>query len=84
MITVKSEHLFTDPSVFRSICDFVDIPSPADNKIKQVIEKPVNAQTKGNFPKYDQWNSDQKKELYLIAPLGEIYGYLNESNYQIM
>ena len=81
VITVKSEHLFTDPSVFRSICDFVDIPSPADNKIKQVIERPVNVQTKGNFPKYDKWRSEQKKELYLIAPLGKIYGYLNDSNY---
>ena len=82
VITVKSEHLFTDPSVYRSICDFVDIPSPTDKKIKQVIEKPVNVQTKGNFPKYDQWKSDQKKELYFIAPLGEIYGYLSKSKYE--
>ena len=78
VITVKSEHLFTDPSVFLSICDFVGIPLPADNKINQVIERPVNVQTKGKFLKYEKWSDEDKDALQKIATLGYKYKFFSD------
>lgn len=78
VITIQSELLFTDQSIFQSICNFVGITSPSENKIKQVLEKPVNVQTKGRFPTYEKWSVENKNELKKIAPLGYTYGYFSD------
>ena len=78
LITIMAEDLFNDPSEFEKISDFCELKILNIDKINQIIKSPINVQTKGNFPKYDQWTSEQKKELQKIAPLGEKYGYLSD------
>lgn len=78
VLTVNSEDLFSDAAIFQSICDFLELPIPENNKVKKIIDRPVNVQTKGNFPHFEQWSDEDKIALKKIAPLGYTYGFFSD------
>ena len=77
--TCRSEGLFSDPTEFQNICEFIGIDSPDSGQIENIIKKPANVQKKGSFPKYNDWSNDDQNELKGIAELGYKYAYFNKS-----
>jgi hypothetical protein len=56
---------------------FIDRPVPDAATLKELLEIRHNAQTEGEFPRYEEWNPDLKKRLFDIA--GETMGKLGYS-----
>ncbi len=72
---VKSEDLFSIQETALKIFEYLQVEPPPRKKISKAIEHPVNVQKEGNFPKYDQWDSEQKEQLKEYAVLSSKYGY---------
>ena len=43
--------------------------------IQKQIQKPLNVQKKGSFPKYSAWTENDKQKLREVTPLSLRYGY---------
>jgi len=72
---VKAEDLFSKTEMPLEIFGFLKIEPPSKKKIINVINRPVNVQKKGEFPKYNEWNIEQKAQLRKYAILSSKYGY---------
>lgn len=57
---------FKSPETVASLFAFLEIDVPS-NVIDSTIEKKVNQQKTGDFPKYEDWSPIQKKELQSIC-----------------
>jgi len=71
----KAEDLFSVPEMAVKIFKFLDLEPPLKGKINKAMKRPVNTQQGGDFPKYKQWNSEQKEQLKKYALLYAKYGY---------
>lgn len=72
---ISSETLFAEPTQVKTLCEFIGVPDISLQTIIQKQKKPVNVQKKGNFPKYQDWTPEQKKQLANLCPLATNYGY---------
>jgi len=75
VLYVKAEDLFSKTEAAKEIFRFLQVDPPADEQINAVIERPVNVQTIGNFPKYNDWNPEWKEQLKKYAVLSSKYNY---------
>ena len=80
ILTVKSEDLFTNPEVTKSIFHFVDVDDPfmvsdKHDRLNKILAKPVNKQTTGYFPRYKDWSESDKLAFRRITTLAAQYGY---------
>lgn len=74
-ITITAEALFSDPKVSRDIFNFLQIEGYHESQVNRIISKPVNAQRKGSFPKFEEWPATEKALLKAVVPLAAHYGY---------
>ncbi len=82
VMTINSESLFKgDPEgMVSTVWDFLDVPNPfvgqsGAKRLGRLLERPVNKQESGSFPKYPQWDDDKKESLRRVAKLANYYGY---------
>ena len=71
----KAEDLFSGTEAVVRIFKLLQLEPLLEKKINRVMRRPVNAQRSGDFPKYQQWNSEQKAQLKKYAVLSAKYGY---------
>lgn len=74
VMTVRSEDLFEQADISRSVFDFLETDPPNEKTIKGLIGNPVNASKRGdesNPVDLEGLKSDVKE----FAPLAKIYGY---------
>ncbi len=58
------------------LMEFLDIHDISPKTIKKLISKPVNVQKRENFPKYQDWNEEDKNKVKKICGgLAQKYGY---------
>jgi predicted DCC family thiol-disulfide oxidoreductase YuxK len=72
---VKAEDLFSGTEAVVRIFKLLQLEPLLEKKINRVMRRPVNAQRSGDFPKYQQWSSEQKAQLKKYAVLSAKYGY---------
>lgn len=72
---VKAEDLFTNPEVTRTIFFFLQLKGFPLKKVKRMIKRRVNAQKKGYFPPFQEWDAEERTQLREVVPLVEKYGY---------
>jgi len=75
IIFVKAEDLFDNIEVSREIYKFIGLNDFNEKVISKLIKKPVNAQSKGIFPKYRDWDESAKAQLRAVAKLATKYNY---------
>jgi len=75
ILFVKAEDLFSDLNVIKEIYSFLNLSGFRPKRISRLIKKPVNAQKKGAFPNYHEWDEKEKNVLRSIVPLTDCYGY---------
>jgi len=80
MMTIKSEHLFSQPEIIPALFDFIAVTNPFEGargakQIDQLLRRPVNKQILGSFPRYQDWSAEDKSSLKHIAILAPKYGY---------
>jgi hypothetical protein len=77
VLTLRSEALFREPDAMISLLEFVGAGN--DDALVGAVRrgkfKPVNQQTKGSFPRYEQWPEADKAALRRLATLAPTYGY---------
>lgn len=77
VLTMQSEALFRDPRALTSVMDFIGMAD--DPGLRGRLTKgdlgPVNKQTSGTFPKYEQWSISDKAALARVATLAGSYDY---------
>ena len=77
-IIVKFEELTTSPKTTENLFKFLELDGYDEKKIKNVLEKKLNVQQGGNFPKSIDWNKDlQEKAEKQYGKLRKIFGYKN-------
>lgn len=64
--TIKSSNLF-DGTAVSEIFEFAGIPKPPKKSVKKVLEKKLNAQKEGEYPKAKNWSTKKYKKLVRIA-----------------
>ncbi len=74
-ITVKAEDMFTNPDTIIEIFKHLGLKAPPKKEIVLNISKPVNVQRSGDFPEYEKWSTDKKRQLKKWAPLAGKYNY---------
>lgn len=72
---ITSDQLFSDPQIYEIIGHFLGITLPSSTKLKQLRKSKVNKQKRKSFPRYSQWNDQQRKMLINYAKLAESYGF---------
>ncbi len=77
IITIKSSDLFTNPETYQQICKFINHVQLGEAKIKSIIKKPSNPQKQNEYPKWNDWNDEDKQLLIKMTPLGKKYGFWN-------
>ena len=75
IMLVKAEDLFSTPEMAAKIFRFLQLEPPPVDRINKVIRHPVNVQRAGDFPGYDRWDPERKKQLEKYAVLFSKYGY---------
>ncbi|MFW5891250.1 MAG: sulfotransferase [bacterium] len=76
ILTIKSEDLFDNHNTINKIFRFIDVKNPYSRKeIKNLLNRPVNAQKINEFPKYKNWSKQQKEELRKYSNLAKKYNY---------
>lgn len=61
---------------YRRLFDLLDVPPPPEDEARTLLSVRHNAQTKGDFPPYEEWTSEQRQILRDIAgPMMERLGY---------
>lgn len=77
VLTIRSEAMFREPDAMLAVLDFLG--TGEDEELVTAITegqfKPVNVQSKGSYPKYEQWPEADKVALRQIATLAPNYGY---------
>ena len=76
-LLIKSEDLFSKPETYNKICKFINEPTPKDSIIKSIIKRPTNKQKQNSYPKWNDWNENDKQLLIKMTPLGTKYGFWN-------
>ena len=84
VITVNSERLYKDPDVTSDIFKFIEIDNPffgvrGKRNLKKMLERPVNKQNSGYYPKYNDWPNADKKAFQHIVTFAAKYDYMLES-----
>ena len=72
---VKAEDLFSQIQITEQIFNFLQLDGFDSTRVKKNIQKPVNAQKKKQFPKFEDWPEKDKLELQQVTPLAKKYGY---------
>jgi hypothetical protein len=80
IMMIKSEDLFTQPELIGAIFTFINQPNPfqswpIERVRNKLINKPMNKQITGYFPKYSGWTAEDKLKLQSYATLSGRYGY---------
>ena len=75
VLFVKAERLFADPKIAHRIYEFLHLTDFNMRAIQKQIQKPLNVQKKGSFPKYSAWTENDKQKLREVTPLSLRYGY---------
>lgn len=75
VMTIRSEDLFSNVKVARSIFDFLGVRYIGDRKVKRLISAPVNKRRVGSFPKYQDWSDEQKEAMKRHVKIHGVYGY---------
>jgi hypothetical protein len=81
VITVNSEGLYKAPEVTSDIFRFLEIDNPflgarGKRKLEKMLERPVNKQISGSYPKYNDWSDADKKALRRIVTFAPEYDYM--------
>lgn len=70
-MSLRAEELFSpNGEAALSIFDFLSIPRPDIDRVREAVTTPENVQTQGEFPKWKDWTDSQRETLQQIA--GEI------------
>ena len=72
---VKAEELFSQPQITKNTFSFLKLDGFESKAVTKVLKKPANVQRKGHFPKYENWDNNDKERLRRFVPLAEKYGY---------
>ena len=72
---VKAEELFSQPQITKDTFSFLKLDGFESKAVTKVLIKPANVQRKGHFPKYENWDNNDKERLRRFVPLAEKYGY---------
>lgn len=75
VITIKSEDMFSDVTVIRSIFDFFGAKYIGDRRIEKMLHKPVNKRLSGSFPRYEYWSAKQKRKMIKWVNIHKLYSY---------
>ncbi len=75
VLTIRSNDLFTDPSIFQTICEFLNCPVLSQRLTKKILKKPVNFQKKGQIGEWHTWPKYEIELLEKWTPLGKVYGF---------
>ncbi len=75
LVTVRAEDLFADADVASGLLDFCGATPPPRAAVEARLERPVNAQATGSFPRLEDWTEEQRSLLRDAAPLAGRYGY---------
>lgn len=75
VLFIKSDNLFSSPETSRKIAQFMGIEPIENEKIKRILQKKVNRQTRGDFPKYPDWSTEEKDSLKRMAQLASSYDF---------
>ena len=74
-LLITSEQLFNDPQIYEIIGRFAGINLPLSTKLKKLRRTKVNKQKRKSFPRYSQWNEQQREMLINYAKLAKKYGF---------
>ncbi len=66
IFVMPSEMLYQGRGV-GTLFEFMGLDKPDDQKIEDVLRHKYNKQTKSSFPKFDDWDSEMKQTLYMLA-----------------
>lgn len=75
ILTLKAEDLFGNKEIAYSLYDFIGCDGVSGSKLNSVLNKKINVQTNNDFPKYENWNTDERAKLKLMCPIAEKYNY---------
>lgn len=75
-LTITSEELYTNPTTIETIYNFLEMECPFSPKeITGMLKRPVNKQREGQYPHYNQWKAEDKKQLQRWATCASFYNY---------
>ena len=70
VLAIRSEELFdADTGKWSDIFDFLEVQAPNRVEVEQTLGARHNEQVKGDFPRYEQWSSEQHEILERVAGL---------------
>ena len=78
--TILSQDLFVNPEVTIKIFDFMEVANPyfgtkESRRLKNILKYPINVQKIGTYPKYDDWNKEDKLTVERMTPLADTYDF---------
>lgn len=76
LLFLKAEDLFHDPEVAGQIFRFLHLEGFRLKVARKILQKPVNVQKKGDFPRFEDWSPEEKEKMRAFTPLAEKYGYI--------
>ena len=75
VLRVRAEDLFSDEKTAAELLTFCGVEPPPPSTLRAILQRPVNAQTSGEFPTLENWTDEQRATLRDAAPLAAEYGY---------
>ena len=60
---VKAEELFSQPQITKDTFSFLKLDGFESKAVTKVLKKPANVQRKGHFPKYENWDNNDKESI---------------------
>lgn len=61
------EFPYKDPSQVEAMLKFCSVANPGDSRMKQLLQKPVNQQVQGDYPKYKEWDEELLNKVKAIT-----------------
>ncbi|MCB9208121.1 MAG: sulfotransferase [Ignavibacteriales bacterium] len=75
LLTLKAEDLFGNKNEIINILDFIGMKNIDHNIIDNKLNKKINAQSKNNFPDYQNWKKEDKEALMRQIKINDKYNY---------
>lgn len=77
VVTVRFEDLIKGPRTVRMLFDFLELEGYDEAAVTEVLGRRMNEQTKGEFPRVEDWTPDQHDKVWKhCGDLAEGFGYV--------
>jgi len=74
-LEVRADALFSDPDTVLKILNFCGVAQTEQARCMREVGEPVNAQTSGKFPGFENWTAADRESLREFAPVAKAFGF---------